>query len=126
MSTQNIIIEFPELQGAEGNQKSIELKSVLEELTMAQGVEEALDIKIVKNSPFTQDFGSSLLLILGTPAAIAVAKGINNFISKYGDHVTIKTEGGTVIARGSAAKNIDVAKTTAALNAARETNREQP
>ena len=126
MSTQNIIIEFPELQGGEGNQKSTELKLLLEEITIAQGEEDALDVEIVKDNPLTQDFGASLLLVLGTQAAFAVAKGIYNFISKYGDQVIIKTEAGTVIARGSAAANIDVAKTSAALRAAGEMNRGQP
>jgi hypothetical protein len=120
MRTQNIIIEFPDLRTGEGTKKSLELKFLLEEQAVAQGIEKILDVKEVKNNPLTQDFGASLLLILGTPAAITVAKAVYNFISKYGDHLIIKTEGGTVIARGSAASNIDVAKTCAALSATAE------
>lgn len=62
-----------------------------------------------------QDLGTTLVVILGTPACIALAKGVHDFISKRGCAVSIMTDSGSVVATGSAARNIDIAATVAAL-----------
>ena len=54
-------------------------------------------------------------MIFGTPVAVAIAKGVHDWIAKNGNRVTIKTADGTVIATGDAARNIDVGQTVEAL-----------
>lgn len=115
MPEREVIVEFPTVAGKDGNQKSVELQMLIEEIALSQGVRGALTSRIVRADEDTQDFGATLILALGTPAALALAKGVHDFISKYGDQVVIKTEEGAIIAHGSAASNIDVAATAAAL-----------
>ncbi|MBC7908037.1 MAG: hypothetical protein H7Y60_15015 [Rhodospirillaceae bacterium] len=69
----------------------------------------------IQEKPEYQDLGATLALVLGTPACLAVAKGLHDFIAKRGNKVEILTERGRVIAVGDASKNIDVAATVAAL-----------
>lgn len=83
-----------------------------------QGMTSLVSFCVEKSRSDTMDAGTILVLLLGTPALIAVANGIKDFISMQQDIVTITTENGTVVARGSAAKNIDVAATVAALKSA--------
>ncbi|MEZ5831945.1 MAG: hypothetical protein R3D05_12265 [Dongiaceae bacterium] len=75
-------------------------------------------IEIVRDDEETMDFGSTLVLVLGTGAAIAVAEGIRDFIAKWGDSIVIETAGGKVIARGDSASGIDAAAVAAALQRA--------
>jgi hypothetical protein len=104
------IIRFQDLSPAAAGQAAEELQRNL--LRSARGM---TTIDLRKDRPDTQDFGATLVLALGTPAALAIAKGIHDFISKHGHRVTITTEHGEIIATGDGAKNIDVAQTVKAL-----------
>jgi hypothetical protein len=73
-------------------------------------------VEIVRSDEARQDIGTVIVLVLGTPAAVAVAKGIHDYISKRGNRVVIETSQGSIVATGDAAKNIDIAKTAAAIN----------
>jgi hypothetical protein len=96
------------------------LRRMIETNAVEEGVAEDLRYEgLLKESEETQDFGATLILILGTPAAIALANGVHDYIAKSGNTVIIKTPRGAVKARGSAAGNIDVAATVEALNSAR-------
>jgi hypothetical protein len=92
-----------------------ELSQMIEQSLAKHNVAKQVQMKRMKVDKKTQDFGATLVVVLGTPAAFALAKGIHDFISKYGDSVVISTPKGIVKATGSAAKNIDVAKTVEAL-----------
>lgn len=105
-----IHVRFEGLNLASANKKAIELRQQL-----LQILKDNARIETKKENPDTQDFGATLVLILGTPAILAAFKGIRDFIGKYGDSVVIETPDGRVVARGNAAKNIDVAKTVTAL-----------
>ncbi|UCI07382.1 hypothetical protein [Mesorhizobium sp. B1-1-8] len=103
-------VRFEGLSVADANKRSKELERLL-----APSVGPSGSIQIARDSDVTQDLGATLILVLGTPAAFAIAKGLHNFISKWGDRVIIETKNGKVIATGDGAKNIDVAKTMAAI-----------
>jgi hypothetical protein len=92
-----------------------ELSQMIEQSLAKHKVAKQVQMKRMKVDKKTQDFGATLVVVLGTPAALALAKGIHDFISKYGDSVVISTPKGIVKATGGATKNIDVAKTVEAL-----------
>jgi hypothetical protein len=92
-----------------------ELSQMIEQSLAKHKVAKQVQMERMKVDKKTQDFGATLVIVLGTPAALALAKGIHDFISKYGDSVVISTPEGSVKATGSAAKNIDIAMTVKAL-----------
>jgi hypothetical protein len=75
----------------------------------------AADVCLKKISDETQDLGSALIVVLGTPAVVALFNGIQRWIDKHGDRVVIETADGHVVATGSAAENINIAQTVSAL-----------
>ncbi len=103
-------IKFEGLSTAEAGRASGELQHLLAPIVGPKG-----SVEITRTSNETQDMGTSLVLILGTPSAIAIAKGIHDYIARLGNRVTILTPEGQVLATGDAAKNIDIAKTIAAI-----------
>jgi hypothetical protein len=105
-------VRFEGLSVAEANRAAAELRNAIER---AGGNE--VETSIRKETQETQDFGATLVLILGTEAAIIVAKAIHSYVAKRGDKVVIETEGGKVLATGAAAANIDVAATAEAMRA---------
>jgi hypothetical protein len=74
-----VMVSFPDTSLGSANQLAEDLEQRL--------VEETSEVQVERHrtDDRNQDFGASLILILGTPAAIAVAKGIANWISKHGD-----------------------------------------
>jgi hypothetical protein len=68
-----------------------------------------------KEDPSTQDIGTTLVMVFGSGAAVAIAEGIRAYLAKRGSQIKITTAAGEIIATGDAASNIDVAKTAAAL-----------
>jgi hypothetical protein len=107
---QQLRVRFDGLTSAAANQAALELADVLRASVGPDG-----SVEIAKTDNRTQDMGATLVLLLGTPAAIAIAKGIHDYISKRGSRVVIETPEGSVIATGDAAKNIDIAKTAEAI-----------
>lgn len=115
MQQQTFKITFDKATGSHANQMADELMSAINRSAAVFGVSRDIKMKIEKERDDTLDFGATIVVILGTPAAIALAKGLHDFISKLGDRVTITTESGTVVATGAAAANIDIAKTVEML-----------
>ena len=107
---QQVLIRFEGLTTAQANQAATELRNQIRRATGSQ-----VTVDVIKENPETQDFGSTLAVVLGTPFAVALAKGISDFISKSGSRVVVETPEGKVIARGDAATNIDIDRTVAAL-----------
>jgi hypothetical protein len=111
-----IVLTFPQCSAGEGNRLAVELQELLSRVAVARGVHGYIRARIAKDDNQQQDFGATLAIIFGTPAAIAIAKGIHDFIAAKGHAVTIHTKEGTVIATGDAAKNIEIAETVNALS----------
>ncbi len=107
-----LLIRFDNMSTADANRAADELRR---QLRGAMGSEVSIDR--VKENQETQDFGGTLAIVLGTPFALALAKGVRDYIAKRGCRVVLETPEGRVIATGDAAANIDVASTAAALGA---------
>lgn len=100
-------VRFPGISAADADRAATELRDALagtEGLTIER-----------RRKPGEQNLGSDLILLISTPAMLAVAQGIRMWIAKRGSRVVITTKDGTVIAEGDAATNIDVKATVAAL-----------
>ncbi len=107
-----LLIRFDNMSTADANRAADELRR---QLRGAMGSEVSIDR--IKENQETQDFGGTLAIVLGTPFALALAKGVRDYIAKRGCRVVLETPEGRVIATGDAAANIDVASTAAALGA---------
>lgn len=107
-----LLIRFDNMSTADANRAADELRR---QLRGAMGSEVSIDR--VKENQETQDFGGTLAIVLGTPFALALAKGVRDYIAKRGCREVLETPEGRVIATGDAAANIDVASTAAALGA---------
>lgn len=109
-----VVLRFLDDSCADANLAAQRLSEfIVAESASAQG--EPPELSLSKDQGDTQDLGSTLVLVFGTPFAIAIAKGIAAYIEAVGSRVVIQTRDGNVLASGDGAKNIDVAKTIAAL-----------
>jgi hypothetical protein len=110
-----IVVAFTSCATGEANQIAVELKDRITRIVTARGLSGSIEVLVLKDDENHQDFGASLAIVLGTPAAIALARGVHDLIAARGRSVVIKTKGGHIVAQGGAAKNIDVAETVRAL-----------
>jgi hypothetical protein len=70
-----------------------------------RGADRSAKISLEKARPDSQDFGTTLVLLFGTPAAIALAKAVIAFLQRNsGASITI-TKAGTVVARNMDSKD---------------------
>ena len=69
-------------------------------------------VDVKKDDPTTQDFGATLILVLGAPAVVAVAKGIQAYLSRERAGTLVIKRGGEVVFKGN---STDAAKIAAAL-----------
>lgn len=74
--TQKVVIHFEDLTPAEAGKKAANLREAL--LDASPDV----SVNVEKRDTTTMDPGTVLLLVLGTPAVIAIAKGIAAFIAR--------------------------------------------
>jgi len=86
MSEEIIEISFPHSSSAEANVQSASLRDALLEQV------EEIKIKRKQADPNNMDFGATLCVVLGTPAIVAIAHGIGQYIKKNGSTVYIKTK----------------------------------
>jgi Effector Associated Constant Component 1 len=106
-------IQFDGLNDAAANQAALSLRTFL----LDQG-EPGVEIKIEKSSSSNQDFGSTLVLLLGTRAAIEIAKGIATWLRRRADAtglVIVNAGGNRVEIKGPAAASANVAQIAKAL-----------
>lgn len=89
--TQQFEIRFEDLPVAEAGTKAARLRRELLD------VSPEVTVNIVKDDPENQDFGATLILLLGTPAIIAVANGVASYLARNRGKITI-TKDGTVVA----------------------------
>jgi hypothetical protein len=89
-----ITIRFQDVSLDVASQKARALRMDL--LDTSPGIK--VDIK--KDDPTNQDFGATLVVVLGTPAVLAIAKGIANYLSRDRAKITIEANGKVVVAEG--------------------------
>jgi hypothetical protein len=105
-----ILISFPNISLSEANVFAQTLADDLRDSA------EELTVEIRKESQETQDFGATLVLILGTAAATKVAAGISKWIARHsGARVLLKKKDGTELLIENA-DSASAAKIAAALN----------
>jgi hypothetical protein len=97
-------IRFENLSVAEANILASELKA---EIIAADDRAQAA---VVKDDPTTQDFGATLILVLGTPAIVVVARAIADYIQRRGVSVSITPDGGVSISNVRSADVADIVK----------------
>jgi hypothetical protein len=79
-------ISFPGATPAQATQWAQELEKMVRESPVSAEVG-------FKGDPEAQDFGGTLILVLGAPAVVVIAHGIAAFIKSRGRTVSIKGEG---------------------------------
>jgi len=106
---ERLTITFPDAASAEANRLVRELSAMLVDM-----IGDQIAVVRQKDDNATQDFGTTLIVALGTPAAISFVNGIRDFTRKRNARIEIRKDG-TVVAVGDAATNIDVARVVEAL-----------
>ena len=93
-------ISFDNSSAADANLWASELKEYI--LDVMPDVE----VKQQHNTPYTQDLGTTLSLVLGTPAVIAVAKALGNWLARHRQAgITIRTPQGEIIGTNLTSKD---------------------
>ena len=94
-SEHRLTLSFEGADLAEANRFAAELAEWLRD---AGG---PIDVREVRADPNAQDFGSTLVLLLGAPAVVALAKGVSAWLAmRPNAKVTLRGKDGTVIASG--------------------------
>lgn len=99
MEKQMYTIKFEGISAAEGNRYASELRNMLLDATPDAEVDQR------RSDTRTQDFGATLVLILGTPAVIAITRAIGNWLQlRNSASLTIEKDG-RVIAKNISSKD---------------------
>jgi hypothetical protein len=94
MENQELVITFANSLPADAARFSQDLEQQLREAAPSAR------ISLEKSRTDTQDFGSTLVLLFGTPVAVALAKAVTAFLQRNsGAAITITTKEGGLIAR---------------------------
>jgi len=85
----------------------------------AEGLRNALldaspdvEVNVRKADPTAMDFGATLVVALGTPAILVLAKGISSFLARERAGTLVIKRGGDVVFKGNSS---DAAKIAASL-----------
>lgn len=80
-------VRFNDLTVAEATVRAAELRNAVLDASSE------VSANIVKDDQATMDMGATLVLLLGAPAAVAVAKGVADYMRRAGVSVTIVADG---------------------------------
>jgi hypothetical protein len=105
----HLVVEFPNLTRADGNKSAESLRQAL----LDAAPDEVQSAELLRTDDAGMDMGATLAIVLGTPAAIAFARGLAAWVRKHGTEVIIK-EDGEVLIRNIESK--DAAEIVRALN----------
>lgn len=107
-----LVLSFTGATNDEGNRYASELKDSLADIGSGVRIERR------RERSDAQDFGSTLVLVLGTTAVTALARGVAAWLQRTsGARITVRTPGGELIAEGLDSK--DVARVVQALSDSR-------
>ena len=94
MNEQTYLLSFPGVSEAEANRYAEELREVLLDATTEIAVQRQ------RENPLAQDLGACLVLIMGTPALVAVVQAIGNWLQKrHSASLTIVTAEKKIVAK---------------------------
>src|SRR5882724_8423163 len=86
-----LTISFPGSSTAEGNRYAGSLSDEL------RGIDPAVSVDRLRESPATLDFGATLAVVLGTVSVTAVANGVASWLARHsGARIEIKKNGSDV------------------------------
>src|SRR5690348_7319700 len=103
-------VRFVDESDSDANILAADLENHLRDVVAEQ---DALELSRVRSSPDSQDFGATLVLILGTAAAGSIAKGIQSWLASHsGTKIEITDSIGKVVAT-----NVDAASAAAIMSA---------
>jgi hypothetical protein len=89
-------ITFPGATSAEANRYAGELRDVL------RNADRDISVEQKRERPDTQDFGATLVIILGTASVTAIAKGVQSWLARTsGARIEISADGRVI------AENLD-------------------
>jgi len=92
MSDKSLVVSFGDSTTAEGNRFAGSLADTL------RALDPTIQVQRVRDRPDAQDFGASLVVILGTAAVTALAKGIASWLARNsGANIVIRREGQVVM-----------------------------
>src|SRR5437763_12443611 len=100
MDQQTYIITFEGVSPADANRYAEELRNALLDATPDVTVQRR------RENPYTQDFGATLVLILGTPAVVAVVTAVRDWLTlRNSASLTWKTADEQIIVQNISSKN---------------------
>ena len=112
MSAKPIVISFGDATTAEGNRFAATFTETLRD------IDPSIRVVRIKEKAETQDFGTSLAVILGTAAVSTLAKGIASWLARNsGARIEFRREG-KVVMTASHLDSADIPKLAEALRAA--------
>ena len=88
-------IQFLNASPAQANDHAADLAHFLRNAVPGR---EKLKVERERTTEDAQDFGATVVLILGTGAAVAVAKGIQSWLARTGTAIEITDEKGHLVA----------------------------
>ena len=88
--THTYIITFKNASGERASRYATELKNALLEATAVVEIS-PIEVDLRRTNVSTQDFGNTLVLVLGTPVALAIATALGDWL-KLRHSVTIDIE----------------------------------
>lgn len=110
METTTYHLRFAGTTEGEGNRLAAELRESLLD------AHKSISAERTRDDHDSQDFGATLVLVLGTPAVVAAAAGIKAFLSRANaSGLEVRTPQGTLIASNLESK--DVSEIVRALTA---------
>jgi hypothetical protein len=114
MQSHELTISFDDASASQANKYASELGKQLLGLSLPD-----VSIDVARESENTMDFGTTLVVVLGTPAVLAIAKGIQAWLAKRpGATVTVETikSNGDITKTRITADSGNMAKILEALN----------
>lgn len=101
MDQQTYIVSFEGVSHSDAQRYAKELQDALLDATPD------ITVQRRRESPLTQDFGATLVLILGAPAVVAVVKAVRDWlIRRNSASLTWKTADEELMIQGVSSKNV--------------------
>lgn len=110
MTEQTLRIRFPGMETGDAGNAARSLQEEIED-----GLP-AADVSIHKDDTDTMDFGATLVVVLGTPAVITLAKGIAKWMARERSEVEIEIGSEKITIKAAGTVNENVARIVEAIN----------